>query len=169
MGRKRSRAGKQFYICIAGLIVVLLAGCTILKEMQVRDRARTSLLRGQKLLAQGDYEGSVRENQRVLSMSVGKPPGDEALFNLGLIYIHPGNPKKDYGGALALFRKLTKDYPQSPWVEQAKIWVGMLEDEERLNQAFKKLKEENERLSEVFKKLKEVDIEIEEKKREKTR
>jgi hypothetical protein len=34
---------------------------------------------------------------------------------------------------------------------------------------FKKLKEENERLNQVFKKLKEVDIEIEEKKREKAR
>jgi tetratricopeptide (TPR) repeat protein len=151
--------------------------------MRLQGEARDALIRGQKLLAQGDYEGSVRENQRVLSLSAHQPLGDEALFHLGLIYAHLGNPKKNYGRALGLFRKLTKDYPQSPWAEQAKIWEGMLEEDERLDQAFRKLKEENEklnqmfrklkeenaRLNQMFKKLKEVDIVIEEKKREKAR
>ena len=113
------------------------------------------LLRGKKLLTQGDYEGSLRENQKILSLSANKPPGDEALFNMGLIYAHSGNPKKDYGKSIDFFKRLLKDYPQSPLVEQAKIWIGVLQ--------------ENEKLIEMLEKSKEVDIKIEEKKREKTK
>jgi tetratricopeptide (TPR) repeat protein len=120
------------------------------------------LLRGQKLLARGDYEGSLRENQRVLSLSPNVPPGDEALFNTGLIYAHPGNPQKDFTKSLSIFKKLMKDHPQSPWAEQAKIWVEVLQENERLNQTIQKL-------NQVIEKSKQVDIEIEEKKKEKAR
>jgi tetratricopeptide (TPR) repeat protein len=117
--------------------------------------AREYLLRGQKFLAQGDYEGSVNENQKVLSMSTHRPPEDEALFNLGLIYAHFANPKKDFGKSLDFFNKLIKNYPENHLVEQSKIWIEVLQKNEELNQ--------------VIQKLKQVDIEIEEKKREKGR
>jgi outer membrane protein assembly factor BamD (BamD/ComL family) len=162
MGRKRSRAGKQVYFCIASLIFIVLAGCTIVKEMQEQDEARVTLLRGQKLLASGDYEGSLKENQKILALSGNRPPGDEALFNIGLIYAHIENPKRDYRRALGYFRKLIQEHPQSPLVEQAKIWAGVLETNDKLSQA-------NEKLNEVVKKSKQVDIEIEEKKRAKER
>ena len=119
------------------------------EQIVVRER----LLRGQKLLAQGDYEGAIHENQKVLSMVTYRLPGDEALFNMGLIYAHSGNPKKDFEKSIEFFKKLIKDYPESPLVEQSKIWVEVLQKNEELNQ--------------VIQKLKQVDIEIEERKREK--
>ena len=127
-----------------------------------KNEAREFLLLAQNLLAQGDYEGALRENQRGLSRSGNKPPGDEALFNIGLIYAHSGNPKKDYARSLGSFRRMIKDYPKSPRVEQAKIWTGMLQENEKLNRAV-------EELTLVIEKSKQVDIEIEEKKREKTK
>jgi tetratricopeptide (TPR) repeat protein len=120
--------------------------------VEERGEAREHLLRGQKLLAQGDYEGSFAENQKVLTLSTHKPPEDEALFNIGLIYAHFDNPKKDYSKSLDYFKKMIQNYPKSPLVEQAKIWVEMLQENERLNQ--------------IIEKSKQVDIEIEEKKRE---
>lgn len=122
-------------------------------KIEERGVARERLLRGQKLLAQGDYEGAVHENQKVLSMATHRPPGDEALFNMGLIYAHSGNPKKDFEKSIEFFKKLIKDYSESPLVEQSKIWVEVLQKNEELNQ--------------VIQKLKQVDIEIEERKREK--
>ncbi|MBI2987003.1 MAG: tetratricopeptide repeat protein [Deltaproteobacteria bacterium] len=113
------------------------------------------MLRGQKLLAQGDYEGSLKENQKVLSLTPDGPLAAEAVFNMGLVYAHAGNPKRDYRKAMALFRKLISEYPQSPLVEQAKAWVGVLQVNERLNQ--------------MLDKSKQVDIEIEEMKRGKER
>ena len=48
---------------------------------------------------------------------------------------------------------MIKEYPKNPLIDQAKIWVGILQENKMLNQ--------------VLEKLKEVDIEIEERKREK--
>lgn len=155
MGEKRLREGQYVYFCVACLIFLFLTGCALVKEIRDREEARDSLLRGRALLAQGDYEGSLKENQRVLSLYPNRSPGDEALFNMGLVYAHVGNPKRDYRKALGYFRRLPSEYPQSPLVEQARIWIGVLQA--------------NEKLSEMFEKSKQVDIEIEEKKRGKER
>jgi hypothetical protein len=73
---------------------------------------------------------------------------------MSLIYAHPGNPKKDYQRATALLRRLIKEHPESPFADMAKVWNGVLQ--------------ENEKLTEMIEKTKRVDIEVEEK-RKKTR
>jgi outer membrane protein assembly factor BamD (BamD/ComL family) len=118
------------------------------------------LLYSRELLGHGRYEEASRELQKFLSPSSRHPCQDEALFQLGLIYAHPGNSKRDYGKSMSYFKRLMKDYPQSPWSEMAKIWTGMIQENEKLNQAV-------DRLSQTIEKSKRVDIEIEEKKREK--
>ena len=155
MGRKPGRTGKYLYICIASVIFLSPSGCAFVREIKSRQEAREFVLRGQKLLAQGDYEGSLKESQKVLSLSPDGSPADEAVFNMGLVYAYAGNPKRDYRKAMGLFRKLISEYPQSPLVEQAKAWVGVLQV--------------NERLSQMLDKSKQVDIEIEEMKRGKER
>jgi len=118
------------------------------------------LLNSLELLSQGKYEEASREIQKLLSASPRHPMEDEALFQMGLLYAHPGNPKKDYGKSMTYFKKLIKDYPQSSWSEPAKAWTGMLQEVERLNQTIDKL-------NQTIEKSKQVDIEIEEKKKEK--
>jgi len=131
-------------------------------KVEEREEIREVLFRSQKLLADGNYEESLKENQKVIFFSGKNPPGDEALFNIGLIYAHFGNPRRDYGKALLSFNKLMKDFPQSPFVEQARIWVGMLQENQKLNQTIQKL-------NQVLEESKQVDIEIEERKREKAK
>ncbi len=114
---------------------------------------REYLIQGHKLLAQGNYEGAVGENQKILSLSDPRSPKDEALFNLGLIYAHFGNPQRDLEKSIEFFNKLLKSYPKSPLVEQAKICMGILQENEELNR--------------LIQKLKQVDIEVEEMKRKK--
>jgi tetratricopeptide (TPR) repeat protein len=116
--------------------------------------AREHLLRSQKFLAQGNYEGAVSENKKILSSSDPRFPKDEALFNLGLIYAHFGNPQQDLEKSIDFFKTLIKNNPKSPLVEQAKVWLEILQ--------------ENEELNHLLRKLKQVDIEIEEMKRKKT-
>jgi tetratricopeptide (TPR) repeat protein len=117
--------------------------------------SRESQTRSQRLLGMGDYERFINENQRVLSLSHSRFPKDQALFNLGLVYAHSENPKKDFGKSLDFFKRLINEYPKSPLFEEAKIWVAILQEHEELNQ--------------VIQKLKQVDIEIEERKREKAK
>ncbi len=196
MGRKYSRAGKHLYLCVAGLILAM-SGCGALKEATDRQQAQHSILLSQKLLAQGDYEGSLRENQQVALLFAEQSPGDEAIFNMALIYTDERNPKKDYQVAIGLLKKLQTSYPKSPLVAQSRVWVGVLEEHERLAQtnerltqtndklaehndklsqaneklvqANEKLVQANEKLNQVIKKSQQVDLEIELKKREKER
>jgi len=159
LGRKRNRAWKYLYLSIACMIFISLAGCATLKEMEAKRETREYLITARKLLDQGDYEGSLKENQKALSLYDNVPPGDQALFNAGLIYAHYGYPKRDYQKSLDHFRRLLKVFPQSPYAGQAKIWIGILQENERLNR-------EIEELNKTIKKSKEVDIDIDEKKKE---
>lgn len=179
MGGKPSRARQHFYIYIT-LLTLLFGGCTLFKpelpkpkppepptvvkpevipeppvvvEPQVQENPERRevderLTLAQNLLAKGDYEGSLRESQNVLTLSKDQSPADTAVFNMGLVYAHPKNPKRDNKRAISFFSRVIKSYPESPLAEQAKIWVGVLDGVE---------------------KLKQVDLEIEERKRDRPR
>lgn len=180
MGRKRTGTRECLYLSIAGIIFISFAGCATWKGMEAKREARENIITAQKLLDQGDYEGSLKENQKILSLYGNVPPGDEALFNMGLIYAHYGYPERDYKRSLDLFKRVVNVFPQSPLAGQAKIWIEIIQDNERLNReieeldkGFKKSQQENEKLNrkieelnKTIKKSKQVDIEIDEKKKE---
>ena len=178
MGRKSSRSRQHFHIRIA-LLIFFCWGCALSqkelpnanapvpavvlepqapseppavveepKETLERREVDEYLLAAQNLLAKGDYEGSLRENQKVLVLLKDQPPADTAIFNMGLVYAHPKNPKRDNKRAIYFFNQVIKGYPDGPWTEQAKIWAGVLDGVE---------------------KLKQVDLEIEERKRDRSR
>ena len=54
------------------------------------------------------------------------------------------------------------DYPQSPLAEQAKVWIGVIEENSKLNQTIDKL-------NQMIEESKQIDLEIEQKKREKAK
>lgn len=122
-----------------------IATCEQQADVAPLGEACRHLLLGNKLLAERDFKGALRENQTALSLADNGPPGDQALFNLGLIYAHYDNPEKDYKKSIEYFKQLVAVYPRSSFREQAKIWVGVLD---------------------VIEKSKQVDIEIEMKKKE---
>jgi outer membrane protein assembly factor BamD (BamD/ComL family) len=59
-------------------------------------------------------------------------PKDEALYNIGLIYAHYKNPKRDYKQSIKTFNKLIHDYPRSSFAEQARVWSELLQAIENL-------------------------------------
>jgi hypothetical protein len=71
---------------------------------------------------------------------------------------------------------LVKDYPESSRVDEARIWTGNLQEiqklkqaNDRLSQANEKLNQTIENLNQLIQKSRQVDIQIEEKKREKAK
>jgi tetratricopeptide (TPR) repeat protein len=104
------------------------------REARERREANERLQLAQNLLAKGDYEGSLRESRKVLTLVNDQSPADAAVFNMGLVYANPKNPKRDNKQAIGFFNRVVKGYPDSPWVEQAKIWVGVLDGVEKLKQ-----------------------------------
>jgi tetratricopeptide (TPR) repeat protein len=171
MGRKRTETGKYVHFCIAILTCLLLSQCAaldrspLLQKLFPHNESRDHLIRAQKLLVQGDYEAALEENQKALSLSANKPPGDEALYRMTLVYAHPGNPKRDYVKSIATFKRLIKEYPQSAWTEQAKIWVQVVQESENAKRMVASLSQENDRLKRIIEESRKVDMQIEEKKR----
>ena len=119
----------------------------LLQVIEQERNAYFSCMRSKELIRKNGLHKSLEEYQKILSRFPDRPPGDEALFNIGLIYIHNDNPKKKYKASLQMFKKLVHDFPQSDYIEEARIWIGLLE---------------------VIEKSKQADIEIEEKKKELT-
>ncbi len=194
MGRKRSGAGKQIYLCVAILIFLSPLACTLNKMMTTEmadvtgDEARAHLVLGRTYLTRGEYGSALKENEKVISLAGKNVPVDEALFYIGLIHAHPANPAKDYGKSMLSLGRLIKDYPGSPMVEQAKIVVGLLQENDTLNRTTDKLnhivdeqkktidksnhvideqKKTVDRLNSLIDELKNVDIGVEQKKRKK--
>lgn len=174
MVTKRTRRGQLIYFCAAAsLVLFLLSGCATHKKEftlssgqeispgkvqgkpEPADPVCEELLRAKKLFDLGDYAGSSKENQTILSHPRKNCLADQALFNLGLIYAHVGNPQRDPEKALYFFRQILKEYPQSPLAGEARVVAGILQ--------------ENAKLKEVMEKSKQVDLDVEIKKREKAK
>ena len=128
MGREHFRKRQYIYLCIAGVAFFTFLGCAAMRDVEMRSSADKSLLRGQELFARGDYAGALRENQAVVSAFDKKPPGDRALFSMGLIYAHHDNPQRDYKQSRAYFKKFIADYPQSALAGQADMWVHVIDE-----------------------------------------
>ncbi len=220
MGRKHFRARKYLLFLVAGLMFLGFTGCflqelgqptvspaereqatkreaAVLEEKKKDETAKSLLREGDWLFSLGDFNGALRKYQKVIDLLNKKPPADEAYFKMALIHAYPGNLKKNYGQALFFMKSLIKDFPQSLFVDQAKILVDLLQsneklirdndklvkdhdklikdhdklvkDHDKLTKECEKLIKENEKLAKTLEAYKQVDIEIEEKKREKGR
>jgi outer membrane protein assembly factor BamD (BamD/ComL family) len=139
------------------------------KEVEFHDESREHLRQAQKLLALGQYDASLKENFKVLSIAPNIPPGDEAMFTIGLIYAYPKYQKRDYGKAVTSLNKVIKEYPQGNWSGQAKILLDIIQENEKTKRISSETSQENEKLKSVIEQSKKVDLEVEEKKREKAR
>lgn len=179
MGGKRAGKGKQIYLYIAILILLSSLSCTLSKSVdtimgvKIRDskgdETREHLALGRKYFYQGNYVKALQEHEKVISMAGGISPGDESVFYIGVIYAHPANPAKDYGMSLQYCRKLLKDYPKSPLVEQAKAIINLLQEYDKLNKTVERLNTTVERLNTIIEESKKVDIGIDERKRKKAK
>ena len=148
-------------------------GC--IKEIlapHVNREAHIQLKEAQVLILAGDYKTAFLKCQEVRESLPHTSPGDQALFQMGLIRVYPDNPKKDYQKSLLSFKQIISDYPKSKYKKDALAWIQILSQFKQFkstNSALKlKLKEltnTNNNLREQLKKIKEIDIITEEKKR----
>jgi len=155
---------------------ILVSGCSSMSGRsdallpQVENRS-VPFEHTQTLLSQGQYDAAYNETQGILQDRSGAP--DVALFNLGMISAHSGNPKKNYVRALSYFRTVVKEYPQSQMSEPAKTWIQVLEEYQKMSEEKRlltkereSLVQEKEKLKYVSEKSRQLDVEIEKRRRE---
>jgi len=127
MGGERTRAGKHLHVCIAYLIVLaLFSGCTNLVQV------RQHLEKSQQFVRAGDFDSALIENEKALLLRGDRPPADQAVFNIALIYANQKNPNRNPRRALEYFDRLEANYPDSAYTQFARVWRSLVEKNEKL-------------------------------------
>ena len=126
MGTKQIGKRKYFFLhftCL-GLLPFVIFGCLHFSKK----------LQGQQLLEEGmdqmvsrQYEASLAKNVTVLN-EFPNSLADQALFQIGLLYAHPENPKQNYEKSLGSFNKIINGFSESRLRHQAQLWVLFIRD-----------------------------------------
>jgi tetratricopeptide (TPR) repeat protein len=202
MGRERAGQGQYFCFCLA--LLIFSTGCSLWQDSSRQREMRAALQAGNQMLTHGDFDGSLKAFQSDVVAAQDEPPADVAVYNTGVVYAHPHNPKRDLHKAMSAFSKVVASYPASSWAEEARAWVQVLKEAEdsrqeaelsrqaveksqleleRNREAMEKSKQEIERsraeldrtrqeiekTRQVIEKSKQVDIEIDQKRRDRGR
>lgn len=175
MGGKRARKGKRLFLypsCILA-IFLLLTGCALTSDLKKIWQGQGHLKTAEKFVVRGDYEKALKEYEAASRLFPKVTPGDRAVFNMGLIWTHPDNPKRDCKKSAMYFQQVIRDFPDSRLSKEARIWIYAIDELisceskiktlEKSVDCLKKKLEENQRMIDT---LKEIDIGVEEKKRE---
>ena len=125
MGSEQARNRKHLFLCFACSIMISLAtdGCI---HFRIKQEGEENLARARSLMSQGAFEASFRESQEVLRRYP-QSQGDHALFQMGLVYLHPQNPNSDYQKSLVYFQRLKREFPDSHLRGEAEIWIFVLQ------------------------------------------
>ncbi|MBN1903624.1 MAG: hypothetical protein JW927_00855 [Deltaproteobacteria bacterium] len=192
MGRKQWKNRKHLLFYCASLLVILVMaqGCVISKKLTgaitenlAKDKIHVEagpMEPAREMIKNGDYSGALKEYNEIFKRYPKKSPGDRALFEMGILFAYPDNPKRDSSRAAGYFKWLVRDFPESPLIRESLAWIDALkritENEERIkallekNSAFQEqindLEKKNRVYEEQIRALKEIDIGIEEKKRQ---
>jgi DNA repair exonuclease SbcCD ATPase subunit len=80
------------------------------------------LREARQLTSTGQFAASEKRTLSVLE-AFPQTLGDEALFQMGLLYSLPDNPSMDYEKSRGFFEKLVAQYPESSRKEEAAAWA----------------------------------------------
>lgn len=118
----------------------LISGCATADFFAAPDTPRAPSVQ-----TPSNFDAALKQNQAALKERRG--PQDVALYNVGVILAHPSNPRKDYGKAVHSFQTLVAEHPRSAYADQAKTWIQLLEQQQKLADERQKLLEERRALN----------------------
>jgi murein L,D-transpeptidase YafK len=107
----------KFCICLL-MAPMLLSGCSHFNDGR---QAKTTFAEANDLFYQGSYTASLDKYSEIIEKYPAK--ADRALFEMGIIYAHPKNEKKDYQKSLECFQKLLKEYPESEYRQNSEMVI----------------------------------------------
>ena len=126
MGRERTREWKYLLLYPACCIALLLGiwGCAHFPETW---KGEVRLARAWTHFSKGRYGASLSETTEVLRIYP-RSLGDQALFQMGLVYAHPMNPDQDYQRSLESLQRVIKEFPRSKFKNQAEVWAWYIQE-----------------------------------------
>jgi lipoprotein-anchoring transpeptidase ErfK/SrfK len=111
-----------FLFCFI-LAAFLISGCSHSGE---GTPAGSLLTEANDFFAQDNFEASIEKYEKLIE----KEPesADRVLFEMGIIYSHPGNHRKSYQKALECFRKIVSDYPDSGYRRDSQMMTFQIQN-----------------------------------------
>jgi tetratricopeptide (TPR) repeat protein len=104
-------------------LLFFIAGCNHSGEGSL---ANSLSLLANDFFARGNYEAALGEYEKLISM---KPEiADRVLFEMGIIYAHPGNVQKNLPKALECYRKIISNYPESDYRRDSQMMMLQIEN-----------------------------------------
>jgi outer membrane protein assembly factor BamD (BamD/ComL family) len=97
-----------------------------LKELKEKNREYRKLKPYFYFHYKGSFEETLKKNVTILNNNPETSPSDLALFNLGLLHVY-SDKEQDFNKALTYFKRLIREFPKSPRVDEARAWVKTLE------------------------------------------
>ena len=97
---------------------MLLSGCSHLNDGR---QAKKTFAEANDLFHQGRYTASLDKYSEIPKKYPAE--ADRALFEMGIIYAHPKNERKDYQKSLECFQKLIKEYPGSEYRQNSEMMI----------------------------------------------
>jgi tetratricopeptide (TPR) repeat protein len=146
MGQKRTWKGIDILFCLAGCLIGL-SGCFHTPEIW---KTEEHLARAKYHLDKGQYDNALKESRTALEIYP-QLLGDKAYFMIGLIYVHPDNPKRDGRKAREAFEKVVRHYPESALKIQAEIWEKILLEDQQMQTVLQAHNREIRNLKKAFK------------------
>jgi hypothetical protein len=121
MGQEHSRKGKHFLFRIACCMSVFLLFCGCVDSLR-QWQGEQDLREAKHLMTTGNFSASEKKTLGVLE-TFPQTLGDEALFQMGLLYMLPKNANASYEKSKTFFEKLVTQYPDSERKEEAAAWL----------------------------------------------
>jgi outer membrane protein assembly factor BamD (BamD/ComL family) len=184
MGRKQWKNRKHLLFYSASLLIILvMTPCCVITDKLAKDKIHIQagpMEPARDRMNNGDYEGARKAYSEVIKGYPKKSPGDRALFEMGILFAYPDNPKRNNAKASEYFKRIIRDFPESPLIRESLAWMNaldrinendgkiraLLEENRSYKEQIKTLENKNRELEDQIRALKEIDIGIEEKKRQ---
>jgi len=121
LNRTRGYLRPLFYGIL--LTASIISGCSHSGEGPT---AASIALEANVFFAQGNYEASLGQYEKLIEKE--PEPADRVLFEMGIIYAHPQNDRKDYQKALECFRKIIGDDPDSEYRRDSQMMMLQIQN-----------------------------------------
>ncbi len=144
---------------LISIVTFFVFGCSNIATLLQERELNVDMGYAEKLLLDGKYESALSEFERIEKRHQNSTFSDKILFNLVLLYIHPGNAKRDLNKGIGAFERLIKIHPKSNYVEYARPFISYTKE-------VVELKVENERLRYEIEKFKDIQIQLEKREKE---
>lgn len=158
MGTERARKGQHLLLYIA-CVIILVSGSLGCSNLVRTIEARQRLEIADRHLSRGDFDAAFRANEDALQVAP-EIVGDQALYKMSLVDVHPDNPCFDYQKSAEGLQRLLVEYPESPLTQEAAVLLRVFREIDKRDDDVAELQDAVVALRET---IKEKDTEIKEK------